>query len=319
VSAADRHITSLARRQHGVVSAGQLRAIGVSPTAVRARLVDGRLWPAHRGVYAIGPLTQRGGWMAAVLAIGPGALLSHRSAATLHGIRATHRAPIEVTVARRVRRRRGIAVHQTRTLHPRDRATYEGIPVTSVARTLLDLAEVVPAAQLQRAYERAERLRILDLRAVNELLGRANGRRGAGALRALVSYDAAQAVEAQSELELRFLDLVRDMGLPTPHVNVVVEGFVVDAYWPPARLVVELQGYAYHSGREVFERDHERFARLKLAGYEVLGLTWHQVTEKQAWVAAAIRTLLRTATDGALDSGAPTTSGDRRRAYGRVH
>jgi very-short-patch-repair endonuclease len=256
-------------------------------------------------------------WMAAVLATGPGALLSHRSAAMLHGLRATNRATIEVTVARRTRRRRSIAVHQARTLHPRDRARQDGIPVTSVARTLLDLAEVVPAAQLQRAYEQAERLRVLDLRAVHELLGRANGRRGVNALRDLASYDPARAVEAQSELELRFLDLVREEGLPAPQVNVVVEGFTVDAHWPSAGLVVELQGYAYHSVREAFERDHERFAQLKLAGYEVLALTWHQVTEKPAWVAVAIRTLLGARDEGASDAGTLTGSADRGR--GRVH
>ena len=191
---------------------------------------------------------------------------------------------------------------QTRDLPPRDRTKIDGIPVTSISRTLLDLAEVLSGTQLRRAYEQAERLRILDLRAIHEVLGRANGRRGAAALRALASYDATSAVETRSELELRFLDLVREAGLPVPQVNVVVEGFVVDAYWPSAGVVVELQGYAYHSDREAFERDHARLARLKLASYEVLALTWRQVMEAPAWVAGAIWTLLgRTAAAGASE------------------
>jgi hypothetical protein len=146
--------------------------------------------------------------------------------------------------------------------------------------------------QLQRAYEQAGRLRLLDVAAIRELLGRSNGRRGVGALGDLLAYDPAPASHARSELELHFLDLVRGAGLPAPQVNVLVEGFLVDAHWPSAGLVVELQGYAYHSDREAFERDHDRLARLRLAGYEVLALTWRQVARKPAWVASALTTLL---------------------------
>lgn len=310
VSAADRDITTLARGQHGVISARQLRATGVSRTAVKRRIADGRLQSVHHGVYAIGPLTQRARWMAAVLALGPHAVLSHRDAAALRGLRAANRSAIDVTVARRARARPGITVHETGNLHPRDRTRIDGIPVTSVPRTLLDLAAILPHTQLRRAYEQAERLRILDLRAIHDILGRANGRRGVAGLRALVAYDPTGAVEAQSELELRFLDLVGEAGLPAPQVNVVVEGFVVDAHWPSARVVVELQGYAYHSDRDAFERDHARLARLKLAGYEVLALTWRQVKEEPAWVASAIGTLLaRGAADGA--PGTRAWSADR--------
>ena len=132
------------------------------------------------------------------------------------------------------------------------------------------------------------------------------------ALRLLAAYDPTRAVEAHSELEIRFLDLLREAGLPAPQVNVVVEGFVVDAHWPSARLVVELQGYAYHSDREAFERDHARLARLMLAGYEVLALTWRQVKEEPAWVAGAIGTLLdRAAADGARETRARPRSADR--------
>jgi very-short-patch-repair endonuclease len=295
-----------------VVSARQLRATDVSRTAVHRRVADGRLRSVHHGVYAIGPLTERARWMAAVLALGPHAVLSHRDAAALHGLRAANRSAIDVTVPRRARARRGITVHETGDLHPRDRTTIDGIAVTSIPRTLVDLAAILPPPQLRRAYEQAERLRILDLRAIHELLGRANGRRGVAALRVLVAYDATRAVEAQSELELRFLDLLREVGLPAPQVNVVVEGFVVDAHWPSARVVVELQGFAYHSDREAFERDHARLARLKLAGYEVLALTWRQVNEEPAWVVGAIGTLLgRAAAHGPLETQARARSADR--------
>jgi very-short-patch-repair endonuclease len=291
VSGADREITALARRQHGALSAYQLRAAGVSRTAVRTRIADGRLREVYRGVYALGPPTQRGRWMAATLALGEGAVLSHQAAAVLHGLRPAG-SKVDVTLPRRARPRSGIAVHQVRALDLRDRTTVHRIPVTSVARTLLDLAEVLPSAQFQRAYEAAERLRVLDVKAIGELLGRSNGRRGGALLRSLVAYDPSRASEAASELELRFLGLLREARLSQPQVNVLVEGFVVDAYWPSARLVVELQGYAFHSGRAAFERDHRRLARLRLAGYEVLALTWRQVTREPDWVVGAIAALL---------------------------
>ncbi len=229
--------------------------------------------------------------MAAVLALGPGAVLSHRAAAALHELAGAGPA-IDVTVPRRARRRPGMRVHQARALDPRDTTSVQGIPVTSIPRTLLDLAGILPPTQLQRAYGKAERLRVLDVRAIEQLLDRSNGRRAVATLRDLVAYDPSHAAEASSELELRFLDLIREAGLPPPQVNVLVEGFVVDAYWPSARLVVELQGYAFHSDRSAFERDHARLARLKLARFEVLALTWRQVSEQPEWVASTITALL---------------------------
>ena len=243
MSAIDRKVTALARRQHGVVAAHQLRAARIGRTAVRSRVADGRLRVLHSGVYAIGPVSLLGRWMAATLALGPGAALSHHAAAALHGL-AGNGPTVDVTVPRRARRRSGIRVHQAGALHPSDQTRIQGIPVTSIPRTLLDLAEILPPTQLRRAYEKAERLRVLDMRAIHELLRRSNGRRGIAALRGLVAYDPSPAADARSELELRFLDLVRGAGLPPPQVNVLVEGFLVDAYWPSARLVVELQSYA---------------------------------------------------------------------------
>lgn len=147
---------------------------------------------------------------------------------------------------------------------------------------------MVPADELQRAYERAAELRLLDLDAVRSLLRRSPGRRGAARLAELLDYDPGPAAQARSRLEREFLRFVREAGLPMPQVNVLVRGYLVDAYWPAARLVVELDSYRYHHGRQVFERDHAMLGELRLAGYEVLPLTWRQVSERRAWVAGAI-------------------------------
>jgi very-short-patch-repair endonuclease len=167
----------------------------------------------------------------------------------------------------------------------------DGIPVTSVARTLLDLGALLPPTQLQRVYEQAERLRILDVRAIEELLLRSNGRRGVAPLRTLTDYDPTVAVDSKSELEARFLDLIRHARIPIPQLNVLVAGFEVDAYWPDVGLVVELQGYRDHSRRVTFERDHRKLAALKLAGCEVVPLTWQQVVGQGRYVAELIRSL----------------------------
>jgi very-short-patch-repair endonuclease len=278
-----------------VISIRQLLAIGISHDSVRARVAAGRLHRVHVGVYAVGHtnLSQRGRWMAAVLAYGYGALLSHGDAAALQGIRKAGSGRIHVTVDTRagLGRRDGLVPHRSR-IRLEDRESVDGIPVTSVPRTLLDLAEILDPQGLRRAYEEAARLELLDVRAIERLLARSNGRRGVSALRALLDYDPGPAAETRSELERLFLNLVRAAGLPLPSVNVLVEGFLVDAYWPSARLVVELDGYEYHRGRPAFERDHAKVARLRLAGYEVLPLTHLQVSAQSAWVSGAVRSLL---------------------------
>jgi very-short-patch-repair endonuclease len=292
VSETDRRIAELAARQHNIIDTRDLRALGVRASAVRRRSADLRLRRLHQGVYALGQVDQKGRWLAAVRAVGPDAVLSHRDAAALHGLRRTDRRSIEVTTSRHLRPRPGIAVHQARAFHPNDRTSVAGIPVTSIPRTLLDLAEVVDRTQLRRAYEEAERLRILNTGAIEALLARSNGRRGLSAVLALLDQDPAPTTESKSELENRFMDLIREHDLPAPQLNVLVEGYLVDAYWPAARLVVELQSYGYHSHRTAFERDHAKLARLKLAGFETLALTWRQVTVEQAGTAALVGAVL---------------------------
>jgi very-short-patch-repair endonuclease len=207
---------------------------------------------------------------------------------------------IDITVLGTSRRSRPwLTIHSAAALHPHDRAEVDGIPVTSVSRTLLDLAEVVAPTQPRRAYEAAERHRILDAGALSELIARSNGRRGLAALVAPLDYDPAAAREARSDLEAAFLDLVREADLPPPSVNVLVEGYLVDAYWPAARLVVELQSYQHHAHRQAFDRDYAKLGRLTLSGYRVLPLTARQLRDDADWVLSALRSLI----------GAPSSQG----------
>ena len=214
-------IARLAERQHGLVTLTQLQVLGLSRSAVAKRAREGRLTRIHRGVYAVGHgrLTKRGHWMAAVLAYGPKALLSHRSAAALHGIRADNRPKTDVTLSSRsARPRPGIEVHTSTTLKAADCTTIDGIPCTSLARTLLDLAEAVDERAVERAVNQAEVLRRFDLRAVEEVLSRAAGRRGAAVLkRVLADYDGPTLTDR--ELEERFLALCRSASVPRPEVN----------------------------------------------------------------------------------------------------
>jgi len=186
----------------------------------------------------------------------------------------------------------GVTVHRTRSLHPEDRALRDGIPVTSVARTLLDYAEVVYPPRLARAFEEADRLRLVDMKALERLMARSHGRHGLVPLQALVSEAWRPLPETRSELERVFLELCRDAGLPAPQANVMLAGLEVDALWPRERLVVELDGFAFHRTRAAFERDRRRDAALQLAGYRVLRLTARRLAEEPAAVVGLVRSLL---------------------------
>lgn len=291
----DRAIAELAGQQHGVVARRQLLAFGLGPGAIEHRIANGRLHRVHYGVYAVGyrSLTPHGRWLAAVLAAGPGAVLSHRSAAALWGLRPAAGRRIDVTVRRRGRRDRpGIAVHVTRELRDRDRAQRVSIPVTSVARTLLDLAGVIPERQLSRAFEEADRADLLDLDAIEDICLRGRGRRGLGALLRLLADQTGPTPATRSELERVFLDLCDDHRLPRPRINALVAGFEVDALWPCQRLIVELDGYAFHRTRAAFERDRDRDAGLLLAGYRVLRFTHRRLEQDSSATAATVRAAL---------------------------
>jgi predicted transcriptional regulator of viral defense system len=267
----DVRIARLAEHQHNLVSLTQLRAVGLSRAAVAKRAASGRLHRIHQGVYAVGHgrLTREGHWMAEVLAYGRSARLSHRSAAALWNLRPDNRPTTDVLVpARSARSRPGIDVHASVTLTPADCAVVDGIPSTTVARTLLDLAEVVDRRGLERAVEQAEFLRIFDLRAVEDVLGRANGRPGAAVLRAVLA-DLSEPALTKSGLEEDFLALCEAAGVPRPEVNaelIVDDGpaIEVDFLWRGRRLAIETDAFGTHGTRQSFERDRLRDQRLKL-------------------------------------------------------
>jgi very-short-patch-repair endonuclease len=322
MSELDRRVVRQGGRHHRIVSGRQLNVIGLDKSAIARRVSEGRLTRLHHCVYLVGPPppSLHGKWLAAVIACGDGAVLSHRHAAMLWDIRGTDRADVDVTVPGNARRQQaGITVHRTRSLHPDDTTIIDHIPVTSAERTLLDLADVLPPHQLQRAYEQAEKVRIIDHAKLRALAARSNGRRGLKQLLPLLEYDPIPATEAWSELERLFHDLVRAGGLPPYQRNVVIEGdpSPVDACWPQARLVVELQSYEHHSGRDEFERDHAKRARLTAGGHTVLPLTHRQVTGQPAEVVATIEKLLSARSSGG-GRGGPGRGSRRRRSPRRT-
>lgn len=278
-------VARLAAQRHGVVSDVQLHALGLNRFAVGRRVAAGQLHRLHPGVYAVGhpSVPKRGRYLAAVLACGPDAALSHRSAADLWGLRPSSGA-IEVTAPRARAGPGKLKVHRSRMLAPSDVTPVDAIPVTTVARTLLDLAGALPPRDLARALDRAERLELFDLAAVDAVLERARGRRGAAGLRrAIAGWRPSQ---ARSELEDRARELIEAGGLPRPRFNALLDGeratHEVDAFWPAQRLVVQLDGFAYHRTRQDRERDAAAEADLDLAGHAVLRLTWDDVTAHPA-------------------------------------
>jgi very-short-patch-repair endonuclease len=264
-------IRRLAEKQHGVVAARQLIALGLAEGLIKSRVKDGQLIVLYRGVFAVGHrrIGLYGEWLAAVLACGPGAVLSHGTAAQLWGIRGSRR-PIEVTRVSGHRRPHGVRLHQTRLLAP-DHITREaGIPVTTVERTLLDTAARLDERQLVHDLveaDRARRLRWPWLWRVIAEHGR--GRRGAGRLRRAAAQVDPNFADAVSTTEVDFLMLCREAGLKMPQVNVLVEGKRVDFYWPRKRLIVEADSYGYHADRPSFELDHQSTVDLEVAGYRV--------------------------------------------------
>jgi predicted transcriptional regulator of viral defense system len=265
-------IRGLAERQHGVVGRSQLIGLGVGAGALRRRADAGTLIPLYQGVFALGHgrIGRKGEWMAAVLACGPGAVLSHSSAMELWGLRGSR---WETEVLRRSggphRARSGIRVHQTRALDPRDVTVEMNIPVTAVERTLVDMAGRLDAKQLERALVNADRAKRIHWPELQRHLSRGRGRKGIARLRRVAEEVDPRAVEARSGVEIDFLALCRDASLPTPWVNVLVEGHLVDFLWPAQRVVVETDSYAYHRDRPAFEGDHERTVALTAAGYLV--------------------------------------------------
>ena len=289
-------VAALAETQHGVVSFDQLRELGVGRGAIKYWVRSGRLYPMYRGVYAVGrrTLTREGHWMAAVLACGPGAVLSHLSAAALWGLLRDNRAKVDVTVPGRTHRSTGdIVVHNVRRLHEDDRDRRDGIPVTSIARTLFDLGEAVPARRQTRAIDEADRLGLFDLREVEAVCERSFGRRGLRPMREALRTYRPMAPVTRSELERLFVELCDAAGLPRPAMNLVVAGHEVDASWLDHRLLVEVDSFEFHQGRAAFEADRRRDAGYQREGFRVLRVTDRRLKDDRAGVVADLRALLR--------------------------
>jgi very-short-patch-repair endonuclease len=289
-SIGDPAVARVAAAQYGVVTRGQLVAAGLGRGAIGHRIKRGRLHRVHRGVYLLGhavppPLARE---MAAVLAVGDQAVLSHHSAGSLWGLRPAASGDLDVTVVgRNAGRRRRIRLHVVRRLDSREIRRFQRLPVTAPARTLLDLAEVLSLRELERAVEEAQvrnPVRHHELRTQLEL---SPGRHGAAPLAALLDRDVRPSL-TRSEAERRLLDLLRAAELPPSRVNSHVGRYEVDFLWLPQRLIVEMDGYRYHASRRAFERDRLRDAELQAAGYRVMRVTWRQVTERPEAVVARI-------------------------------
>jgi hypothetical protein len=270
----------VAARQHGVVSRRQLHECGLTDRAIATWLRAGRLHRVHRGVYALGhaALSQEGRWMAAVLACGRAAVLSHRSAAHLWGLLARSPSLADVTTPRPGGRVEGVRRHRTRRLEEHDVTEHYAIPVTTVERTLVDLADVAPDRVVRRALHQAEI-------AYGVTRSPINGRRGANRL-------SQPPDRTRSVLEREFGRLCETHGIARPENNASVAGLEVDFVWRAQRVVVELDGWAFHRTRHAFERDRERDQALAREGFAVLRFTHRQVTERAWDVARTVRAAL---------------------------
>ena len=299
---ADAVLARLAGRQHGVVAAWQLRELGVSQSWIETRLRRGSLLRVYRGVYAVGhaAITWEGRLMAAVLACGPDAVLSHRSAAQLWGLMPRRSIAVELTRPRRAKPLPTIAPHVS-PLQPDEVEEAWGIPVTSVARTMLDIAPLVDERGLERAWNEMEVRELRDPVGVEAMVVRHPGKRGIARVRK-VMYSTKPAGRTRNELEERFVRLVDDYGLPRPRINAHLalreRFFEIDALWPAERLAVELDGGAAHGTRRAFHRDRERDRVLLAEGYRTARVTWDQMRDEPALIAADLRSALAAGVPG---------------------
>lgn len=286
---ADRRIAEIAGRQRGYVKRRQLLALGETRQAIDYRVTVGRLIPDFAGVYAVGhlskdPLDRAFG---AVLACGDGAVLSHASAASLWGIYRHWRRPFHVTASGR-RRRPGIVVHRD-SLHHRDRTHQLGIPVTSPARTLLDSAPKMTQKALTRALNDLRLKGYLNVSDLVELLVRSPRHPGARRLRPFAHSEQGP---TRSGFEDAFHAFTERFDLPEALVNTTLHGFEVDAYFPHQGVVVELDGWDFHSSQYSFRRDREQDAELLAHGIVTVRITWDRLIDRPEREANRLRAIL---------------------------
>ena len=279
----EQRIGALARRQHGVVARHQLLAGGIDRHLIDNLVKVGRLAALHRGVYQVGPIAQpRAREMAAVMACGRGTVLSHRSAAAAWGLLPypAKKACIDITVvARRIGKRRGIRMHFARSLDRDETTNLNRIPITTPPRTILDIASEARARELEQAVAKAERRHVVSPTRLRALLARYPGRPGTRALRDLLDR-AERPAFTRSEAEERLLHLIRRAELPPPEVNVQLDGIEVDFLWRAQGLVVEVDGFEFHSTRADHQRDHRRDSELLATGLRVQRFSAIQVFEE---------------------------------------
>lgn len=298
----DTVLARIAARQHGVVRTADLRAAGLSSSAASRRRARGRLHRIHPGVDAVGhrALSREGWFLAAVLAAGDGAALSRLAAAELWGISRFRHAPVTVVAPRQVRIA-GVCAQRCGRLDPRDVTRHRAIPVTTVARTIVDLADVLAAGQLANVMYEAAFHSQLDLDAVESAADRLAGRRRLHVLADAIAAHRAGSAGTRSGREDAFHALAWD-GLPTPIANVKVRGVEVDAFWPELRLIAEIDGPG-HLRPRARRRDRERDRALTAAGYTVLRFAADEVECHPGRVLAALRDAIRRAGDVRRRSG----------------
>ncbi len=284
----DERIATIAAVQRGRVSRVQLLAAGISSTTIGRLIAKGQLLRLHRGVFAVGhsaPI-ELGDETAAILAV-KDAVLSHKTAALLWGLRLKSDGLIHVVVPHGAANPRGVSVHRTRTLHKKDVRSRLGLPVTSPAYILLDLAEIVTERELERAFDEMLVQRLVRPSEIAELLQRTRGRAGKLRLHALLKREGGPSY-TRSEAEEQFLALVRRAQLPAPEVNVKIHGYEVDFYWRAQQLVVEIDGFRFHSTRRAFENDRRKDAMLRAAGLAAMRVTWRQMADESFAVIARV-------------------------------
>ena len=280
----DVQVALLAAEHHGRLSFQQLQGCGLSAKAILVRERRGQLHRVHRGVYAVGheAWTLHGHFMAAVLAGGEGAVLSHFAAAALWGFLRWQPGAADVIVSGdRGRTQKRLHVHRARELDQRDVTRHHGIPVTTAARTCLDIAARLSPERLRRPVRRAQAEHHTSVRQIADVLARANGHRGAKKLADLIATGPAP---TRSELEDLVLDLLLRGGVPHPDVNKPLvrlgRRIVPDFRWPRQRLVIEADGAAWHDGKLAREDDAERQAVLEACGERVIRVTWDQAVRR---------------------------------------
>ena len=292
----EERITAVARMQRGRIAQRQLLAIGVAHSSIRWLVERARLLPSLRGVFLVGhsAVTELGAETDALLSVRDEAALGHWSAGGAWDLWTPARPEIDVTVIGEApaATNPGVRVHRTRILAPQDLRIRHGLPVTSPARTLLDIAPDCSERQLEIAFDRAITSRVMREADVRDVLDRAGGHRGRGRLGGMLAYWAGGTALSWSEAEERLRTLIRAARLPEPLSNVEVAGYVVDYYWPDHRFVLEVDGYRFHSGRRRFEDDRRKDQDLRRAHVDVMRVSGRQVQNDAYAIIAGIATEL---------------------------